>query len=86
MQDVRVCRQMRLPRLDVVLGLATPAIDVIIKPARVALVEVCDDEARVGPLRASLDPCDHPLDAAPAFGAVVKFLKPRVLPCFGVAS
>ena len=34
------------------------------------------------PLRASLDPCDHPLDAAPAFGAVVKFPETTCLALF----
>jgi hypothetical protein len=42
-------RQMCLPGFDVVLGLAAPAIAIFIKHAGVALFQIGDDEARVGP-------------------------------------
>ena len=54
-----------------VFGLATPAIDLFIEHASVSLVQVGDNEARVGPFGASLDAGDDALDAAPAFGAVI---------------
>ena len=43
-----VRRQMRLPGLDVVFGLAASAIKVFVEAARVALPEIGDDEAGVG--------------------------------------
>ena len=52
--------------------LAAPAIIIFVEPAGVALHQIGDDEARVGPLRAGLDAGDDALDAAPARGAVVK--------------
>src|SRR5271169_4583483 len=66
---------MRLEGFDVVFGLATPAIDLFIEHASVSLVQVGDNEARVGPLGASLDAGDDALDAAPAFGAVEELLE-----------
>src|ERR1039458_8786028 len=63
---------MRLPGFDVIFGLAAPAIIIFVKPAGVTLLQICDDEARVGPLRAGLDAGDNALDAAPARGPVVK--------------
>src|SRR5450759_5170108 len=63
---------MRLPGFDVIFGLAAPAIIIFVKPAGVALLQIGDDEARVGPLRAGLDAGDDALDAAPARGPVVK--------------
>jgi hypothetical protein len=50
--------------------LAAPAITILVENAGIALVEIGDDKARVGPLRASLDASDDPLDAAPTRGAV----------------
>ena len=58
-----------------VFGLATPAIDLFIEHASVSLVQVGDNEARVGPFGASLDAGDDALDAAPAFGAVEELLE-----------
>src|SRR6202048_1456484 len=66
---------MRLPGLDVIFGLAAPAIDILIKDAGVAALQVRDDEACVGPVRASLDAGSDTLDAAPAFGAVEELLE-----------
>ena len=58
-----------------VLGLAAPAVHVLVEPTGVALLQIGDDEARVRPLRADLDAGDHAFDAAPARGPVVKFLE-----------
>jgi hypothetical protein len=58
---------MRLPRLDVIFGLAPPAVDILVKDTGVADLQVRDDEARVRPFRADFDACDDPLDPAPAF-------------------
>src|SRR5208282_3150588 len=66
---------MRLEGFDVVFGLATPAIDLFIEHASVSLVQIGDDEARVGPFGASLDAGDDALDAAPASGAVEELLE-----------
>ena len=55
-----------------IFGLAASAIIIFVKPAGVALLQIGDDEARVGPLRAGLDPGDDALDAAPARSPVVK--------------
>ena len=52
--------------------LAAPAIIIFVEPAGVALHQIGDDEARVGPPRAGLDAGDDALDAAPARGPVVK--------------
>src|SRR6266536_2176739 len=66
---------MRLPGLDVIFGLAAPAVDIFVKHAGVADLQVRDDEARVGPFRADFDACDDPLDAAPAFGPIEELLE-----------
>src|SRR5450755_4716139 len=63
---------MRLPGFDVIFRLAAPAITILVEPAGVALHQIGDDEARVGPLRAGLEAGDNALDAAPARGPVVK--------------
>jgi hypothetical protein len=68
-------RQMRLEGLDVVFGLATPAIDTLVERAMVAFAQIGDDETRIGPLRADFDPGDDPLDPAPALGAVEELLE-----------
>src|ERR1700675_1597233 len=65
---------MRLPGFDVIFGLAAPAISIPVEHAGVALFQIGDDEARVGPLCASLDAGDDALDAAPTLGPVVKLL------------
>src|SRR5208283_4451680 len=65
----------RLPGFDVVFGLAAPAIDVFVKPARVAAPEIGDDEAGVGAVFANFDASGDPLDAAPALRAVEEFLE-----------
>src|SRR5271165_4962302 len=66
---------MRLEGFDVVFGLATPAIDLFIEQASVSLVQIGDDEARVGPFGANLDAGDDALDAAPTSGAVEELLE-----------
>lgn len=70
---------MRLPRLDVVLGSAAPAVDILVERLGLATCKVGDDEAGVGTLGADLDPRDDALDAAPAGGAVKEFLEPADL-------
>src|ERR1700731_4179406 len=78
---------MRLPGLDVIFGLAAPAVDIFVKHAGVADLQVRDDEARVGPLRADFDAYDDPLDAAPVLAPSKNSLKRRSLPSsFGAAS
>src|SRR5664279_204867 len=74
---------MRLPGLDVVFGLAAPAIDILIKGAGVVALQVRDDEACVGPIRAGLDAGDDTLDATPAFGAVEELLEAAHLAILG---
>src|SRR6266705_498162 len=66
---------MGFPRLDMVFSLSAPAVDVLVKNAGVAGLEISDDEARVRPFGADLDAGDDALDAAPAFGAVEKLLE-----------
>src|ERR1022692_1089019 len=66
---------MRLPGLDVIFGLAAPAVDILIEHARIAGVEIGDDEACVGPVRAGFDAGDDALDAAPARGPVEELLE-----------
>src|SRR5260370_7049187 len=50
--------------------------------AGVALLEIGDDEACVGPFRASLDAGDDALDAAPARGSVVELAEAARLALF----
>src|SRR5271157_1463432 len=66
---------MRLPGLDVVFRFAAPAVDILVKYTGVADLQVGDDEACVGPFRASLDAGDDPLDAAPTGGPVEELLE-----------
>ena len=63
-------RQMGLPGLDMVFGLAAPAIDILVEPASVAFAQIGDDEAGVRSFRARFDASDDPLDPAPALRAV----------------
>src|SRR5271166_2365625 len=74
-----VGRQMRLPGFDVIFGVAAPTINILVERAGVARLEIGDDEARVGPLRASLDAGDDALDAAPTCGSVVELLEATYL-------
>ena len=46
-----VSRQMRLPRLDMVFGHATPTVDVLIEHFRFGTVQVGSDEASICSLR-----------------------------------
>jgi hypothetical protein len=39
---------MRLPRLDVIFGLASPAVDILVKDTGVAELQVRDDEDPMG--------------------------------------
>src|SRR3974390_2392435 len=57
--------QVRLPGLDVVFRLAAPTVDILVKYTGVADLQVGDDEACVGPFRASPDAGADPLHAAP---------------------
>ena len=66
---------MRLPRFDVIFGLAAPAVDILVEDTGVAEFQVRDDEARVWAFRADFDARDDSLDAAPARGAVEEFLE-----------
>src|SRR3954470_10843956 len=70
---------MGLPGLDVVLGLATGAVDVLVNGAAAHTIETGDDEAGVDALRSGLDASDDALDAVPACGAIVEFLEPAQL-------
>ena len=54
---------------------AAPAVDILVKYTGVADLQVGDDEACVGPFRASLDAGDDPLDAAPIGGPVEELLE-----------
>ena len=68
--------EMRLPGLDVVLGRAAPAVDILVERLGLSAGEVGDDEAAIGPLGADLDPGDDALDAAPTGGPVNELLEP----------
>src|SRR4051794_30824901 len=70
---------MGLPGLDVVLGLAAGAVDVLVNRAAAHTIETGDDEACVDALRSGLDAGDNALDAVPACGAIVEFLEPAQL-------
>src|SRR4051812_44481895 len=70
---------MGLPGLDVVLGLATGAVDVLVNGAAAHTIKTGDDEAGVDALRSGLDAGDDALDAVPACGAIVEFLEPAQL-------
>jgi len=76
-------RGQRSTRLDVIFGLAAPAVDILVKDTGVACFQIGDDEARVWPFRADFDARDDPLDAAPAFGAVVELLEAAELAILG---
>src|SRR3954451_23061868 len=66
---------MGLPGLDVIFGLAAPTVDILIEHPRIAGVEIGNDEACVGPVRASFDAGNDPFDAAPARGPVEELLE-----------
>ena len=76
-----VGRQMRLPGLDVVLGRAAPAVDILVERLGLSTGEVGDDEAGVGALIADLDAGDDALDPAPTGGAVEELLEAPDLAC-----
>src|SRR4051794_28814391 len=73
--------KVRLPRLDVVLRRAAPAIDLVIEPAGVSGPQARDDEAGVYSVGAGLNARDDPLDPAPARGAVVELRVTAHLAC-----
>jgi hypothetical protein len=77
---------MRLPRLDAIFGLASPAVDILVKDTGVAELQVRDDEARVWPFRADFDARDDPLDAAPARSSVEELLDAAELAILGGAA
>src|SRR5450759_4323135 len=66
---------MGLPGLDVIFGLAAPAVDILVEHTGVACVQIGDDEACVGPFRAGFDASNDPLDAAPARSPVEELLE-----------
>src|SRR4051795_10097903 len=70
---------MGLPGLDVVLGLATGTVDVLVNGAAAHTIETGDDEAGLDALRSGLDAGDDALDAVPACGAIIEFLEPAQL-------
>src|SRR4051794_37804144 len=70
---------MGLPGLDVVLGLAAGAVDILVDGAAAHTIETGDDEACVDALWSGLDAGDDALDAIPACGAIVEFLEPAQL-------
>ena len=74
--------QMRLPGLDVVLGRAAPAVDILVERLGLSTGEVGDDEAGIGALVADLDPGDDALDPAPTGGPVDELLEPPDLARF----
>src|SRR3954447_4528258 len=67
---------MGLPGLDVVLSLATAAVNILVDGAASHTIETGDYEACVDALRSGLDAGDDALDAVPACGAIVEFLEP----------
>src|SRR6201997_5300678 len=74
---------MGLPGLDMVFGLAAPAIDILVEPASVAFAQIGDDEAGVRSFRARFDAGDDPLDPAPALRAVEDLLETTKLAVSG---
>lgn len=58
-----------------IFSLAAPAVDILIEHTGVAGIEIGDDEACVGPVRAGFDAGDDAFDAAPARGPVEEFLE-----------
>src|SRR5579864_2938665 len=70
-----VSGKMGFPSLDVVLGLATGAVDVVVNRASAQAVEAGDNEAGVDALRPGFDAGDDALDAIPASGGLVEFLE-----------
>ena len=68
--------KMGLPRLDMVLGLATRAVDLLIQGARGTSLQAGDDEAGIAPQRPGLDAGDDPLDAVPACCAIIELFEP----------
>lgn len=81
-----VSGKMRLPGLDVVLGCAALAVDILVERLGLPTGKIGDDEAGVSPLSSDLDAGDDTLDAAPAAGAVDKLLEAADLGCFADAS
>src|SRR5215207_6384526 len=73
--------KVRLPRLDVIFRIAAPAINVLIKGTSVSGRQARDDEAGVCSIGPSLNAGDHPLNPAPARGAVVEFRVAAHLAC-----
>src|SRR3954447_25362794 len=70
---------MGLPGLDVVLGLAAGAVDILVDGAAAHSIETGDDEACVDALRPGLNAGDDALDTIPACGAIVEYLEPAQL-------
>jgi len=66
----------------VIFSLAAPAVDILIEHTGIAGVEIGDDEACVGPVRAGFDAGDDAFDAAPARGPVEELLEAVCLAVF----
>src|ERR1035437_2032824 len=64
---------MRLPGFDVIFGLSAPAVAILIERARIAPLEVGDDEACIWSVRPSLDAGDDALDATPKLRETADF-------------
>lgn len=71
--------EMGLPRLDVVLGRAAPAVEIRVERLGFPACKIGDDEAGVGSLVADFDAGDDALDAAPAGGPVNELREPADL-------
>src|SRR6476660_7770060 len=78
-------RQMSLPGLDMVFGLAAPAIDILVEPASVAFAQIGDDEAGVRSFR-RLDPAMIRSTRLQLCAPSKNSLKRRSLPSRGAAS
>src|SRR6516165_8320318 len=71
-----------LPRLDMVFGLATGAIEPFVEVLGAAAFQVGDNEAGIGSFGPGFNPCDDALYPAPALGGIVELHEPRTLPRF----
>src|SRR6266581_6396355 len=74
-----ISREVSLPRLDVVFGLAACAVQRLVKALGATAGKIGHDEPGVASLRTSLDTGDNALDPAPALGGVVELLETPLL-------
>lgn len=66
---------MGLERLDVVLGLAAGAVDILVDGPAPDICEAGDDKARVHPARLRLDAGEDTPDAVPTRRAIIEVLE-----------